>query len=224
MKETAVPIYFHHTTLLSVHSLCVQRATNNGWVGSGVFKKKSESKVGGVITYVKQLSVVQSKENSTDSPHVPLSSSASCLKSLLSSSHFRVKDSDLNRFSLVSETKKTKTKKIYNWEVKRRHHPQNIHHITLLFAMLSFVINTSKRGSSLKIARGYAKNILTAVPAVLAGKNRNLYLSHLLHPNRVDQQLFSKRRSKQDAGLLAQPRPPWSWGQTVKICRRRPRA
>lgn len=111
VKETAVPIYFHHTTLLSVHSLCVQRATNNGWVGSGVLKKKSESKVGGVITYVKQLSVVQSKENSTDSPHVPLSSSASCLKSLLSSSHFRVKDSDLNRFSLVSETKKNKNKK-----------------------------------------------------------------------------------------------------------------
>lgn len=121
----------------------------------------------------------------------------------------------------MSETKTTKKK---NWEVKRRHHPQNIHHITLLFAIPSFVINTSKRGSSLKIARGYAKNILTAVPAVLAGKNRNLYLSHLLHPNRVDQQLFSKRRSKQDAGLLTRPPPPCSWGQTVKICRRRPHA
>lgn len=57
---------------------------------------------------MKQLSDVQSKENSTDSPHVPLSSSASCLKSLLSSSHFRVKDSDLSRFSFVSETKKKK--------------------------------------------------------------------------------------------------------------------
>lgn len=180
-----------------------------------------KSKVGGFITYVKQLSDVQSKENSTDSPHVPLSSSASCLKSLLSSSHFRAKDSDLNRFSFLSDKK---TKKKNNWEVKRRHHPQNIHHITLLFAILSFVINTSNRGSSLKIACGYAKNILTAVLAVLAGKNRNLYLSHWLHPNRVDQQLFSKWRSKQAAGLLARPPPPCSWGQTVKICRRRPHA
>lgn len=87
-----------------------------------------------------------------------------------------------------------------------------------------FVINTSERGSSLKIVCGYAKNILTAVPAVLAGKNRNLYLSHLLHPNRVDQQLFSKRRSKQNVGLFTQPPPPCSWRKTLKICCRRPHA
>lgn len=67
--------------------------------------------------------------------------------------------------------------------------------------------NTSKSGSSLKIERGYAKNILTAVPAVLAGrgwKNRNLSLSHLLHSNRG---LFLKERSKKNAGLFTQPPP-----------------
>lgn len=117
---------------------------------------------------------------------------------------FQVKDPDLNGFSCnVGDTE---------GRVKRRRHPQNIHCITLLFAILflkKMIIkkNTSKSGSSLKIERGYAKNILTAVPAVLAGrgwKNRNLSLSHLLHSNRG---LFLKERSKKNAGLFTQPPP-----------------
>lgn len=105
MKETAVPIFFPPHFQFMLYSVL---PTVVGLVL--VFLKKG--RLGGAITYVKQLSDVQSKENSTDSPHVPSSSSASCLKSLLSSSHFRVKDSDLNRFSFVSETKKKHTKKI----------------------------------------------------------------------------------------------------------------
>lgn len=58
------------------------------------FKNNLIVSLGEVITYVKQLSDVQSTENSTDLPHVPLSSSSSCLKPLLSSSRFGVKDSD----------------------------------------------------------------------------------------------------------------------------------
>lgn len=61
--------------------------------------------------------------------------------------------------------------------------------------------------------------------AVLAGrgwKNRNLSL-FLIYSTQTG--LFLKQRSKQNAGLFAQPPPPpCFWGQTVKICRRRPHA
>lgn len=79
-----------HPHCLSLHTpLCLQfvLVTNISSVGSGYVLQSLEKthwkRLGGVITYVKQLSDVQSTENSSELPHVPSSSSSSCRKPLL---------------------------------------------------------------------------------------------------------------------------------------------
>lgn len=116
------------------------------------FERTICSKVRGVITYVKQVSEFQSTEDSSELPHVPLSSSPSCRKPLLC-----FLCSDLNRFSCsVGGTnvwvKKGPTLKIFT--------------TSLCYLRHSFCKRKKKlpqkNGSDLKIERGYAKNILTA--------------------------------------------------------------